>query len=75
MYGTTSAIVTSSFRNKDCIKKAMKIKSAVLNRTFLLFEEMLKNCSSIHAFITEEIWQLSMNENGDSISRFHPPGV
>lgn len=46
-----------------------EIKSAVLTRAILLYEEMLKLVHPFMPFITEEIWQLmDERKDGDSIS-------
>ncbi len=47
-----------------------EIKSAVLTRALLLFEDMLKIIHPFMPFISEEIWQLlSEREAGDSITK------
>ncbi len=46
-----------------------EVKSAVLTRTLVLFEDVLKILHPFIPFITEEIWHLMKDrENGDSIS-------
>ncbi len=46
-----------------------EVKSAVLTRAVLLYEEMLKLVHPFMPFITEEIWQLlDERKNGESIS-------
>lgn len=46
-----------------------EVKSAVLTRAILLYEEMLKLVHPFMPFITEEIWQLlDKRKDGDSIS-------
>jgi valyl-tRNA synthetase len=51
-----------------------EIKSAVLTRALMLFEEMLKIIHPFMPFISEEIWQLlNEREEGDSITNSHFP--
>ena len=56
-------------KNRIYSSENNEIKSAVLTRAILLFEDMLKIVHPFMPFITEELWNLiSKRENGESIS-------
>jgi len=53
-----------------------EIKSAVLTRALLIFEELLKIVHPFMPFITEELWQLIVErKNGQSISTSEYPNL
>jgi len=53
-----------------------EIKSAVLSRAFLIFENMLKMVHPFMPFVTEELWQLIQErKSGESISTSEFPEV